>query len=770
MFMKKYITLFIACFVSHITCLAQTNNILMFVSHEQTYYSEYIVMRAALEAMGYTVDVRSSSTDPTSIYMVPQGGSPATINGVANSLGGSSYTEFTTQFQNSFGVVWDGATYNATPDFINVDGLIQDVTNMSGYDALVVIGGLGALDYRVDGSYNAQGSVSAIALRAAAEKLNELALDALANGKPVMAQCHASSLAAFWRIPATSGPGEEAMGFSVLKDHYSTGFPEAATGPMLTSLNVTHRPEDRVTVSSPHSSFEDNGNGEFKVITTQDWYPQSVAYAARTLLNILETYPSMTNLSLPVSVLILHGGAVDTSNCGAGNRANDIPCNYGNAPADIPADYIDVVNLLEANSPNDAYNFTVTDQNLIGGSLPFDPLDESSIGIYLAQFNVVVFYKHWSTGVTLELENAIVSYADDGGGVVAMHHGLYNDIDGPRNKDIITQMFGAESAQAGWGANRTNFNVFGTNYGHFVSTYGVNLLNTALSTPATWFANPLIPVANASFSSYPVFDVFDEIYTNMTFLPGQIFGRGINEITPLFSNDLAPEGQAHTTGFVKLFNPSGDESVGRLAYFTIGETKANTNVNHLYGQVIRNAVVWAALLEVIVLSIELAEFKAILEGTNVTLNWITASETNNDYFTIERSFDGKNWEALEQIQGAGNSSSPIYYSTIDINPYEGISYYRIKQTDFDGSSTFSDYRMVQNLLRTKVNVYPNPTTSKLNITGNHINKMVLRDSFGSILIRKEGSGTINLSNLSQGYYFLQIEKQLEIINRLIIKN
>ncbi len=741
----------------------------MFVSHEQTYYSEYIVMKAGLEAAGYTVDVRSSSTDPTSIYMVPQGGSPAAINGVANSLGGSSYTEFTTQFQSSFGVVWDGASYNATPDFINVDGLIQNVTDMSGFDALVVVGGLGALDYRVDGTYSAQGSVSAITLQAASEKLNELALDALANGKPVMTQCHAASLSAFWRIPDTSGSGEEAMGFSLLKDQPSAGFPEAATAPMLAGLNVTYQPADRVVVSSPHSSFNDNQNGEYKIITTRDWYPQTVAFAARTLLNILETYPSEANLSLPVSVLILHGGAVDVTNCSAGNRANDVPCNYGNTPENLPADYIDVVTLLEADSPNDNYIFLVSEVNLTASGLPFDATNEGSISTYLSQFNVVLFYKHWSTGVTLQLENAITGFADNGSGVVAMHHGLYNDIDGPRNKDVIAQMFGAESSQAGWGANRTNYNVFSTNYGHFVSTYGLNFIDNPQNVPASWSANSPLPASNLSFSFYPVFDVFDEIYTNMTFLPGQPFGREVNEITPLFSNNLTPSVQTHTTGFVKMYNPSADATTGRLAYFQIGERKENTNVNHLYGQVIRNAVVWAAPLT-IVLGIELEAFTATLEGRIVTLNWTTASETNNNFFSIERSLDGNRWEWIEQTKGAGNSIYKIHYSTIDINPYEGISYYRIKQTDFDGTTTYSDYKMIQNLLKTKVDVYPNPTTGKLTINGNHIKAIWLKDKFGNVVLKRKGRGTLNLSGISQGYYVLQIEKQQEIISKLVIKN
>lgn len=88
--------------------------------------------------------------------------------------------------------------------------------------------------------------------------------------------------------------------------------------------------------------------------------------------------------------------------------------------------------------------------------------------------------------------------------------------------------------------------------------------------------------------------------------------------------------------------------------------------------------------------IELLSFNAIYDDGDVLLNWATASETNNDYFTIERSIDANFFEPIIIIKGAGNSNKKIDYSTIDNNPPLGTIYYRLKQTDFDGSYKNSD--------------------------------------------------------------------------------
>lgn len=84
------------------------------------------------------------------------------------------------------------------------------------------------------------------------------------------------------------------------------------------------------------------------------------------------------------------------------------------------------------------------------------------------------------------------------------------------------------------------------------------------------------------------------------------------------------------------------------------------------------------------LPIELLHFSAQPASDEVVVEWSTAAEINNDFFTVERSIDGSSWETLTFINGAGNANYVINYSYTDNNPIDGVSYYRLKQTDFDG--------------------------------------------------------------------------------------
>lgn len=707
--------IFFVLFSLFVPFLTQGQSVLMFVAHEDTYYSEYVVMRKTLEAAGYTVEVRSASAQPASIYMIPNG---TDIEATANTLAGSNYTQFTQKFADLTGATWQTA-WNATPTFENVTGAIQDVNDMSNYAALVIVGGTGALAYRIDGTYSSQGTaareLSAATIQAAAEKLNALALEALAAGKPVMAQCHGSSLAPFWRIPNTSGPGAEILGYSLLKDQYATGFPDGQTPVDLASLNVNFRAEDRVCISSPHSSFVHNGNADYKIITTRDWYPQTVLYAAQTLMNIIETYPTQTQQEAVKQVLILHGGAVDVNNCHYTNRANDIPCNYGGG-ANLPADYTDIVNLLNANSANDNYDFVVTDLNLTG-TLPYNANNQAEILTYLNQFQTVIFFKHWSTGITTALQNALVQYADEGGGVIALHHGLYNDIDGSLNKDIlVSQLFGAQSAMNTWSANLTNYQLFSTNHGHFISSFGINY-DAAAQAPAAWGGSSLLAGTNASYSYYSPFAIYDELYNNMSFEAGQTFGTEVNEITPIFSNNQTPSSQVHTSGFVKLFNPALDATVGKVVYFEVGERKESININHRYGQAVRNAVVWAAKNSGGALPVEMSVFSVNCAKDKYKLHWTTESEKQSDYFAIEKSTASNIWQEVGRVKSAGNSNNPKHYTfslpVIDLD----VAYFRLRQSDLDGKYRYSS--IVKSACvgtQAEVSIAPNPVDNAVTIS------------------------------------------------------
>lgn len=111
------------------------------------------------------------------------------------------------------------------------------------------------------------------------------------------------------------------------------------------------------------------------------------------------------------------------------------------------------------------------------------------------------------------------------------------------------------------------------------------------------------------------------------------------------------------------------------------------------------------------LPIELVSFTAQFINGQVKIDWTTAAEINNDYFTIERSADGLSFETILTISGQGNSSQLVNYTEFDYSPLEGISYYRLKQTDYDGQFSYSNIVGVNSTAlksSSQVNVFPNP--------------------------------------------------------------
>ncbi|WP_187261261.1 Ig-like domain-containing protein [Pontibacter beigongshangensis] len=119
------------------------------------------------------------------------------------------------------------------------------------------------------------------------------------------------------------------------------------------------------------------------------------------------------------------------------------------------------------------------------------------------------------------------------------------------------------------------------------------------------------------------------------------------------------------------------------------------------------------------LPVSLMKFTAQAQQKGVKLDWATATEENNDYFEIERSQDGKTFGAIGKVKGAGNSSMRLDYTFLDAQAPAGISYYRLKQVDFDGTYTFSKVvtatskGMVTGTHQTQT--YPNPFSDALTV-------------------------------------------------------
>jgi hypothetical protein len=163
-----------------------------------------------------------------------------------------------------------------------------------------------------------------------------------------------------------------------------------------------------------------------------------------------------------------------------------------------------------------------------------------------------------------------------------------------------------------------------------------------------------------------------------------------------------------------------------------------------------------------ILPIELLSFDVKAENEAVLIQWETASELNNEFFTIQRSADGENWEDIAYINGAGNSTQVLSYEYMDYSPMNGTAYYRLKQTDFDGAFEIFDMQSItiENNIGIEVSVYPNPVVSSLNVRNHQASEleMQLTNASGQVLSILEINGNdekfVEMNNLPSGFYYL----------------
>ncbi|HYV94353.1 MAG TPA: T9SS type A sorting domain-containing protein [Chitinophagales bacterium] len=178
-----------------------------------------------------------------------------------------------------------------------------------------------------------------------------------------------------------------------------------------------------------------------------------------------------------------------------------------------------------------------------------------------------------------------------------------------------------------------------------------------------------------------------------------------------------------------------------------------------------------------VLPIGILSFTASVEENRVAINWSTASEINNDYFTIERSPDANNFEPIGNVKGAGNSNNTLFYSFVDMNVHDDINYYRLKQTDYDGKSTYSETVTAEMKNNFGFTVFPNPAIDKIIIAvNNKISRGTIQlfNVFGGNVFEEtiDNSATkeINLKNISHGIYFVKVSnEEKSSIQKLIVE-
>ncbi len=180
------------------------------------------------------------------------------------------------------------------------------------------------------------------------------------------------------------------------------------------------------------------------------------------------------------------------------------------------------------------------------------------------------------------------------------------------------------------------------------------------------------------------------------------------------------------------------------------------------------------------LPIKLTSFTALPDNNVVKLTWQTATEINNKLFTIEKTTDGVEWKQVTTVPGAGNSDHTINYSAIDESPYPNTSYYRLKQTDIDGHSSYSNVEAVSFApAENTMTLVPNPASNTTSVTFSSQSEggaiLTISDLTGRVIDTRQlnvmkGNNTVmlNITNYANGLYFITINTAMQQLSSKLV--
>ncbi len=230
------------------------------------------------------------------------------------------------------------------------------------------------------------------------------------------------------------------------------------------------------------------------------------------------------------------------------------------------------------------------------------------------------------------------------------------------------------------------------------------------------------------------------------------------------------DGNFSNGGTQCYYNGDGSGIVFTYTNPTITISNINT-ANHIANNTTRFITI-ASISSLTPLPIELINFDATyVNNRTVDLTWNTASEVNCNYFTLYKSTNGIDWSYLARTNGNGNSVVEQNYLEVDRDPKNGVNYYKLEQTDFDGTTTEIGIRSINVAQEDEMEIYPNPSHGAFYVSfkSDSEHEVNLFDMTG----RKVWSGTINLkgsietSNLTNGMYFIRVGSEER---KLLIEN
>ena len=223
------------------------------------------------------------------------------------------------------------------------------------------------------------------------------------------------------------------------------------------------------------------------------------------------------------------------------------------------------------------------------------------------------------------------------------------------------------------------------------------------------------------------------------------------------------------TGLVNIPN-TGSYTTWQSVMASNKSMTAGTHIMRVYFDVAGFNLNYVNITTNSVAPITLIDFSVKKQTGHNDLSWTTASEINNDYFTLERSYDLTTWDVIAIVKSAGSGQSIREYNQKDYAARGTIAYYRLNQTDFDGKNVYSE--IIEVRMDEDVKIYPNPFSGEVSVsfpqattqstiidaTGNVVSTIAASNDVSTVLLGENWSKGVYMLKLSDGRVF-KIVKQ-----------
>lgn len=222
------------------------------------------------------------------------------------------------------------------------------------------------------------------------------------------------------------------------------------------------------------------------------------------------------------------------------------------------------------------------------------------------------------------------------------------------------------------------------------------------------------------------------------------------------------------TGDQIIVNPDNEEGMKSIS--ANGQVKVDTDGTDYTGHGLDDIVeaggvqgdgtLGAAPLN---LPVEWVRFSAIANGQDVLISWTTATEENNDFYQVEYSNDGVNFEVIAEIAGAGTTKLESNYRFTHFTPANANNYYRIRQVDFNGQFSFTNIMVVEMSNNDEQTITFSPANSQLDVTVSEeeLVQVMVFDMNGRVVAQQSNNGhslvSISLDNLQSGIYVCSVK-------------